>query len=125
MACLCLPHWFPVNSTTRRHPRAGSSAANRQGDGKVRSVRWWRIHRAHCDVRDHGGKCWQRRYSKRSADLSCGSAAFSFKSSRYHLLTNAGGPRPARPASPVRRHPRPRTEESWITSTLKCGKERP
>ncbi len=59
--------------------------------------------------------------SKRSADLSCRSAAFSFKSSPSHRLANARGQWSARTASPVRRRPRPRTQESWTTSTARAA----
>ena len=48
--------------------------------------------------------CW----SKRSAGLCCGSAAFSFKSSRSHRLGKAGDQWSARTGSPVRRRPRHR-----------------
>jgi hypothetical protein len=46
--------------------------------------------------------------SKRSADRSRRSAAFSFKSSPSHRMANARDRWPARTGSPVRRHPRQR-----------------
>ncbi len=59
--------------------------------------------------------------SKRSADLFCRSAAFSSKSSPSHRVANARDQWPARTASPVRRRPRPRTQESWTTSTARAA----